>query len=100
MNLLARPIIAGYLALFLLSDCKSQGIGERCTVGLNSDCEQGLACVAAGTAYGVCCPPDQSCASNPTETVDAATTDAAPPDAGDNDGSTGDAPSPEDGRAE
>ena len=90
MNGLARVTIAGSFASFLLSGCQSQGIGERCTVGLNSDCEQGLVCVAAESTYGVCCPLGQTCASNPPETIDAAPLDAA----------SADAASPEDGAAE
>jgi hypothetical protein len=109
MNLLARVTVAGFFALCLLSGCKSQGVGERCTVGLNSDCEQGLACVAAGTLYGVCCPPDQTCVSNPPETIDAATFDAAaadsatpdsaPLDGSENDAAAGDAAPGADGPA-
>ena len=105
MNVSVRVTIAGLFALFLLSGCKSQGIGERCTVGLNSDCEEGLVCVQAETTYGVCCPLGQTCTSNPPETIDAApfdtaTADAAVPDVSDTDGSNGDAASSVDGATE
>jgi hypothetical protein len=91
MNLSARLTTVGCFALFLLAGCKGQGIGERCTFGVNSDCEQGLACFQ-GKDYGVCCPAGgQSCAPNPVET------DAASPDASDGEGGATEEPSSDDG---
>lgn len=73
MNPFARFAAAAALAVVsMATGCKGQGIGERCTFGINSDCEDGLLCFQ-GTPYSACCPANgPTCAPNVQIVPDAA----------------------------